>query len=396
MASSPTYRSVLAIISVSTLTILCASAFGAFGCSAPPASQFGGKSDSVNGNSPTGQFGDGVGPDGEPTVGCVKDAAFYDVPGDNCDNDNDGTVDNPPTCDDAAGSSAEDFAHTLGICDHADKRGFGLVSATFTQGYGRNDAPKAEQHGVLPKFGSVIKPREGAKLGVLSTGFAQEFDSGSAPFSPGKEWGGSGAVPPGFPKAANGCAQSPDVNDVISVKLQLTAPKNATGIKFDFNFHSSEWPKFICSEFNDGFVAYLSAKGFNAGKPDNISFDSKQNPVSVNNGFFDRCTPQTKTGCLGSREETSICEAGPNELEGTGFGLRALGCGISLKQATQGGATGWLSSQAAVEPGETFTLELMIWDSGDGSLDSSVLLDNFHWLGGGVVETTTERPPGPK
>jgi hypothetical protein len=83
-------------------------------------------------------------------------------------------------------------------------------------------------------------------------------------------------------------------------------------------------------------------------------------------------------------------------LGGTGFGLEATACGVLGKKATQGGATGWLTSQAAVSAGETFTLELMIWDTGDGSLDSSVLLDNFQWIGGGVVTTTTERPQDPK
>jgi len=34
-----------------------------------------------------------------------------------------------------------------------------------------------------------------------------------------------------------------------------------------------------------------------------------------------------------------------------------------------------------IHPGEQFTLELMIWDAGDGILDSSVLLDHFQWLG---------------
>jgi hypothetical protein len=59
-----------------------------------------------------------------------------------------------------------------------------------------------------------------------------------------------------------------------------------------------------------------------------------------------------------------------------------------------GGATGWLSSQAPVKPGETFTLDLMIWDTGDGDLDSSVLLDNFQWVAGDVA-VSTERP-GPR
>ena len=37
--------------------------------------------------------------------------------------------------------------------------------------------------------------------------------------------------------------------------------------------------------------------------------------------------------------------------------------------------------------------ELMIWDTGDGALDSSVLLDNVQWVGGGVVVPGTVRPP---
>lgn len=397
----PTFknRSSLLIASLAGVGLL---ALTSAACSAPLSSSFKNEKDPTNPASSGGVFGATDDLNGKPSGECVKDPSFYDVPGDNCDNDGDGTVDNPTACDDGAGnSSAEDFAHAMGICDAANDKGFGLVSAVFTQGYQRTDAPKAEQHGVLPKFGNVLVPREGKKLGVLSTGFAQEFDgAGNTPFSPGREmWGllgGNGAVPPGFPKAAGSCPQSTDVNDVISLKLTLKAPPNATGIKFDFNFHSSEWPEFICSRFNDGFIAYLSAKGFNDGKPDNISFDSKQNPVSVNNGFFDRCTPQTKTGCEGSVTATSVCPGGAAELAGTGFGLEASACGVLGKKATQGGATGWLTSQAAVAAGETFTLELMIWDTGDGSLDSSVLLDNFQWIGGGVVTTSTERPQDPK
>lgn len=384
------HRSFVTAFAISSITLLA--------CGASKGSGFGSDQESGGGDSTAGQFGDGKSKDTPGgAAGCVKDPSFYDVPGDDCDNDNDGTVDNPPSCDDGAGSSASDFARAMGICDDASERGFGLVSATFTRGYARTDAPKTEQHGVLSKFGNVLRPREGKMLGVLSTGFAQEFDGAQqAPFAPGKDWWGSiggsnGAVPPGFPKAAGSCPQSTEVNDVINLKLQLTAPKNATGIKFDFNFHSSEWPEYICSEFNDGFLAYLSAKGFNGGKPDNISFDAKKNPVSVNNGFFDRCTPQTKTGCSGEREATSLCPGGAAELAGTGYGIEASACGLLTKKATKGGATGWLSSQAPVEPGETFTLELMIWDTGDGGLDSSVLLDNFQWIGGEVT-TTTERP----
>ncbi len=164
------------------------------------------------------------------------------------------------------------------------------------------------------------------------------------------------------------------------------APKTAGGFKFDFNFHSSEWPSYVCTRFNDGFLAYLTSKG----KTDNISFDSKQNAVSVNNAFFDRCTPNVAIGCEGEKETTSVCPSGDSELAGTGFGIEAEACN-SGKSATQGGATGWLSSSAPIEPEEEFTLELAIWDTGDGDLDSLVLLDHFRWIGG-KTETTTERP----
>jgi hypothetical protein len=398
--------------------ILSASVIGVVACSAaPPASHFkNGEDDQTgdDGTNGTGTFGNGSssGSSGAPTGACVPDKGNYDIPGNNCDDDGDGKVDNPPTCDAQIGQAATafDFARALGICADASKDGYGLVSAKFTRGYQRTDAPNAAQHGVLPKFGNVIKPREGGRLGVLSSGYAEEFDGpGNAAFglsmsygNQGVDWNnaranpGNGTLPPGFPKAAAGCPQAPDVNDMVDLVLELKAPANATGLAFDFDFYSSEWPAYICSRFNDGFIAYLSAKGFNGGKPDNISFDKDKNPVSVNNGFFDRCTAGVETGCApGAARKISQCPGGVAELGGTGFGMAGQWCGEfdgTGGSSVNGGATGWLSSQASISPGETFTLELMIWDTGDGDLDSSVLVDNFRWLGG-TVTTGTVRPP---
>ena len=60
--------------------------------------------------------------------------------------------------------------------------------------------------------------------------------------------------------------------------------------------------------------------------------------------------------------------------------------------ATLGGSTGWLSTEAPIKPGEQFTLEFMIWDAGDGFLDSSVLIDHFQWTGGTkIAEPSTSR-----
>ena len=47
------------------------------------------------------------------------------------------------------------------------------------------------------------------------------------------------------------------------------------------------------------------------------------------------------------------------------------------------GATGWLRTSISTQPEDTDDQEIIllfaIWDSGDGILDSSVVLDNFKW-----------------
>ena len=363
--------------------------------------------DPGNGTTSGGVLGGGDSGTGKP---CAPGAGNWDIPGNGCDDDGDGTVDNPPTCDDglSESGSAEDFAKSMGICATADKDGYGLVSAKFTNVDGA-------QHGVLSKFGDVLKPREGKKLGVLSTGYAQEYNGAAGrrfgnnsladatnpnPPDSSKDWGARGSLPSGFPKAAVGCDQATEVYDVVKVSLTLKAPKNASGVMFDLNFFSSEWPAYICSRFNDGFIAYLTAKGFNNGKGDNMSFDAMKNPVSVNNGFFDRCTANVDTGCAPmAKPATSQCPGGTAELKGTGYGtdgkwceLYSLGGGTGgTKTSAAGGATGWLTSSAPVLPGEEFTLDFLIWDTGDGALDSSVLLDNFKWAEGEVT-VVTDRP----
>jgi len=355
-------------------------------------------------NGTEGTFGSsGSSSSGTSAAPCVPNPASAEIPDNSCDDDGDGKVDNVEACDASlpVTGDAEAFAKALGLCTKVGAgRDYGLVSATFTRGYNSAAAANASQHGILPKFGSVITPREGASLGVLSTGYAREFDDANGTSTSFKEGilrggGTAGAVPPGYPKPAEGCKQATGTNDVIDVKLTIKAPPNATGFTFDFDFYSSEWPEFVCSEFNDGFVAYLSAKGFNGGKPENISFDSKKNPVSVNNGFFDRCTPNAITGCMGDKRATSVCPGGAGELAGTGFGIegRFCGGGVTGAKTASGGATGWLTSTAPVEPGETFTLEFIIWDTGDAQRDSSVLLDKFRWVGGAPVAVGTSRSP---
>jgi hypothetical protein len=326
--------------------------------------------------------------------------------GDDASSDASGPVDVTPSCDSglAVDGDAVAFAKAMGICTSAATAGWGLVSASYSRGFGTGATPALGQWGLLPGFGSVIQPREGAMLGVLSSGFAREWDDlagtnggPNTDFVAGNPMDGTsyptGQAPPGFPKAAMGCPQDNLVNDMIDLKLVLIAPSDATGFQFDFDFYSSEWPNYECSNFNDAFVAYLQS----AATTDNISFDSNGNPVAVNIDFFDRCTPGTPVGCLRSNGpnsdpplSTAACSAGVAELGGTGFGdTDQTQCAGGNVQATLGGATGWLTTQAPIQPGEQFTLDFMIWDAGDGYLDSSVLVDHFQWIGGTVSTGTT-------
>ena len=198
--------------SLSVVVSLAACAV-AYGCSSETGrSGFGDGTSSGSSGASSGILGGGEAGGGGKT--CTPSPSNYDIPGNNCDDDGDGKIDNPPTCDDSLsqGGDGEDFARALGICQTAKTDGYGFVSAEFTQGYNRNDSPNSAQHGILSKFGNILKPREGERLGVLSSGYAQEYNgSGSAPFGgeapTGKAWNppvfsttqGNGTAPPGFP-----------------------------------------------------------------------------------------------------------------------------------------------------------------------------------------------------
>ena len=94
----------------------------------------------------------------------------------------------------------------------------------------------------------------------------------------------------------------------------------------------------------------------------NVAFDQSGNPISVNNALLQVCTPQSAGG------KSFPCPLGPASLASSGFDGHA--------------ATGWLQTQVGIDPslkGKTITLLFAVWDSGDGCLDSTALVDNFTW-----------------
>jgi hypothetical protein len=321
----------------------------------------------------------------------------YDYPGNGIDEDCSGTPDDEPIgCDQGLaieGNDPMDGARSLGLCRTATGKSWGVVSAAWVYPDGTTaciwgdvdwgppdhacykvgEPPNDQSRGILPKFGAVVKPRQGASMVALSSGVAREGRNGGSPYR-GMMCRAS-KTPPGFPKDSPSCnvptAADGIANDGIALELQLRVPTNASSFSYDFDFFSYEWPGYVCDKYNDFFVALLTSQAPTTPSDHNISFDSQGDPVSVNNALMQVCPGPATVGNFGMK--TYACPLGTHELDGTGFDPDYV------IDSNYHAATSWLSTTADVVPGETITLRFAIWDTRDMQLDSTVLLDNFTW-----------------
>jgi len=204
---------------------------------------------------------------------------------------------------------------------------------------------------VSTHFGALV-PHGGNTLLLMSNGAAASpSDPG---YAPNLDFGFTASPPSGYPVESPGCpgTLSGAPHDLTELDVQLLVPAGANGFAFDFDYHSMDYPQWICTAFGDQFAAIVERNGSST----SISVDSLGNPVTSNGVLF-----------------AVNANANPAELAGTGFESH--------------GATGWLTAYSPATPGEVVTLKLYIWDSGDGIFDSTVLLDNFRWI--------NEAPPPP-
>ncbi len=260
------------------------------------------------------------------------------------DNDCDGEIDEAILpCDmTKARTDAEKLAYSIGICNE-------LLRASFPAD---KDIDKRSR-GVFDKYGNTYKPREGSEFAVLASGIAGDRDRpGFVEVQSGTMFENEVSHPD--PQGPIGCssADEPSVNDYTELELVLKVPGNAKSLTFDFNFMSAEFPEYVCSSFDDTFLALLDSEKFKG----NVSFDSMGNRMSINVGFFDVCNPMHGPACSSDAD-----------LIGTGY------------EGSIGGGTGWLTTTAPVQPGEKATLRFIIFDEGDHVLDSAVIIDHFRW-----------------
>jgi hypothetical protein len=252
---------------------------------------------------------------------------------------------------------------------------WGVVSASYRLGSGA--VPNATQltniqnyaAAVLSQYGTNNVPKKNNTLAGLSSGrmrYTGQPDfvtpNGGTQFNtpsscPATYLAAHGGALPGSAGCSGACPAGTGCNDSVSLRLDIRVPTNAQSLSYDFRFFSAEYPEWICQTYNDFYLALLTSAHPGIPADHNVSFDSLGNPVSVNNGFFDACSP---SGCY-------TCPLGTTPLVGTGM------------DGNVGGGTNWLTTDAPIVPGETITLELMVFDVGDWSWDSLTLLDNFRW-----------------
>lgn len=303
-------------------------------------------------------------------------------------------------CDEALAIDTNDpvdAARSIELCKASTgPEDWGLVAATWVLADGSPPPtdPSTRQkfdlgHGMLTAFGPNVSVRKGASMLALSSGAARALDDPGYQDPNGVDKNYTSGHPDGFPKESPSCPGTLTgvPHDAVALELLINTPSNAKGLSFDFDFYTFEWPVFVCSSFNDFFVALLSPKP--PGQSDeNISFDSKGNPVSVNNALLGVC------GCEGNPPAACIakgkqfdCPLGNIELIGTGFGFD------TDQNGEDHGATSWLRTAAPVAGGKPIRLRLAVYDSGDGGLASTTLIDNFQWIATPGTKVSTAPVP---
>jgi hypothetical protein len=360
------------------------------------------------------QFNDGTDHDGDGFSGMDGDCndcdvninpGAFDVAGNMVDEDCSGTPDDEVVNCDANlkidSTDGYDGAKAIDLCRKTTStamgklRTWGVTSAKYLLPDSTvSMSPNFDVgHGLLKKFGNDMmkpknsKPQMGVSMLGISSGTARDpMDPGYKPVT-GFDKGYTSGSPPPYPKDTPAC---PNVitgtpHDGVALELHIRVPTNANSFTLQSAFFTYEWPGFICSQYNDSFVIMMTPQPPKL-KDKNIVFDQDGNPVSVNNSFLQVCGCMAGPPCQAGGK-TFKCQQGDSMLTATGFGKDS--------EFSDHGGTGWLTTTVPVDMlrGKEITLLFSIWDSGDGVLDSSALIDNFKWSVNAATGVTTDPTP---
>jgi hypothetical protein len=349
---------------------------------------------------------------------------------DNCNGKTDlFDVEDTIPCDAALMANSQnplDFAKAIGLCRQTTEmpallkdKTWGLIDAKLLRADG-TVLQDFNSISIRNSFGSISpSTTEGQSVIVISSGIASD----ATQMSPGP----NGGAPAGFNvsnqhnppsdvnidvpglhsvsdwyatsnpplKPAHGLPDSPgcnasnvaDAQDSVMLYLRMRAPTNAKAFSFNSYFMSAEYPEFVCTNFNDQFIALVDTPG---GVPKPIANPLDKNlltytqggqqwPIGINiatgTSLFAVCDSQAANpGCWDTDVSAASCSLGSMQLTGTGFEA-PMG-----DTCTIGGGTYWLTTAGNVIPGDIVELRIALWDVGDSSYDSLAVIDGFHWL----------------
>jgi hypothetical protein len=189
------------------------------------------------------------------------------------DLDCDGKAALPAPCDDALALDDADpmnAARALDLCQTApampamkQDRRWGVLAARWTSASGDEPREPGLQAGLMQAFGAHVVPVAGKRMLALSTGRARLPEQPGACGGPSCTTTSNVLPPDGFPQEVPGCEGGTIVNDDVALEVELRAPTNAKGFRFAFKFHSFEYPAWVCTPYNDQFVALVSPPPLN-------------------------------------------------------------------------------------------------------------------------------------
>jgi hypothetical protein len=339
------------------------------------------------------------------------------------------TETDPTTCDDGLPivvADPFDAAKAIGLCkvkveenpSDKSKKTWGVISA----GYNSIDKPFLSDplsnymsnsdmeitFGNVPSFGKGTMPQEGKRMFVISTGQARAAGQqsytppeanplgGGAPFTSITK-GFNGAYPSGFPKNGTCGPTSGNPFDGAALDMKIRVPSNAKSFSFKFRFFTYEYPDYACTAFYDVFAALMSPYPLPGDSMEpNIAFETTssgtKNVIGVNNSsFLTTCTTGTDNpATMGKASQYTNC-MGEGDLSGTGF--------------EKHGASAWLSTTVPIPDSVQvknggdgiINLRFAIWDTSDGNLDSTTVIDDFKWSADeGQLGTVIAPPEVPK
>ncbi len=180
------------------------------------------------------------------------------------------------------------------------------------------DAAQALGHAILETTGAGIAPTHGERFLALSSGYAGPIESPEPEPSQCRETVCD--MPTGLPRPFEGCTGDADALDGMGLELELTAPPGARGLAFDLLLMTRQ----------------LDACG-------------ASRVFAATMGHTDYAPPGTEAGVL-AWELTAA--------PGT-----------------------WTTVSTPIEPGDSFALQLAVWDVGDCYVDSTLLVDGVRWIG---------------